>query len=177
MTDRKTRTKQIRVSKNLLVNALLALMSKQPFNTITISELTQVAGVSRRTFYRHFKKIEDILTYYLEDLLNLLIEKLMKQEKFDLQSIVIQFFEFWKQYTDFLVILDKNNLFYLIFGNFFPKAPIEHGDYQNIEEESYAYYFIIGGLCNLLLKWIRDGAKLKPTDIEKIVETMLTQFK
>ncbi|WEV38714.1 TetR/AcrR family transcriptional regulator [Lactobacillus sp. ESL0680] len=176
MTDKKIRIKQIKISKDLLVTALLDLMFEQPFNTITISQLAQKSGVSRRTFYRHFQKLEDVLSYYLENLLQLLIKQLMKQKKFDLPNIVTQFFEFWEQYTDFLFILDKNNLFYLIFGNFFPKIPIEHGNYQNIEEESYAYYFIIGGLCNSLLKWIKDGAKLKPDDIEKIVRKMINQF-
>ncbi|MBI9013513.1 MAG: TetR/AcrR family transcriptional regulator [Clostridiales bacterium] len=43
-------------SKKMLLAALLNLMKTSYFNDITIQEITDDAMLSRRTFYRNFKK-------------------------------------------------------------------------------------------------------------------------
>ena len=45
--------------------ALIQLMEKKDFNDISITELTNRAGVGRVSFYRNFENKEDVLRKYL----------------------------------------------------------------------------------------------------------------
>ena len=57
-----TATKQ---TQEYLLGALQRLLQKKDFMDITVSELAKVAGVSRMTFYRHYKNVYDLLSVNL----------------------------------------------------------------------------------------------------------------
>ena len=49
-----------RVSKtrNAITNTLLKLMEEKPLSEITVSELTELADVNRKTFYNHYENMD-----------------------------------------------------------------------------------------------------------------------
>ncbi len=49
-----------RRSRDALGDALIALMQEKPFDDITVQEVLDRAGVSRSTFYHHFRDKEDL---------------------------------------------------------------------------------------------------------------------
>ena len=53
------------VIKESLTEALFILMRKKPFEEITITEISKLAGVSRISFYRNFDSKEDVLVKYI----------------------------------------------------------------------------------------------------------------
>lgn len=55
--------------KYYLVESLFYLMHKKPLNEISVQEIVDKAGVSRSTYYRMFKRREEIIAYYLEEAL------------------------------------------------------------------------------------------------------------
>ena len=56
-------------TREKIVNALLTLIKEKPLSTITITELTQLAGVSRMAFYRNFSTKEEVFSSHLKDIL------------------------------------------------------------------------------------------------------------
>lgn len=52
-------------SKRQLILALESLIKEKPFNQITITELVELAGVSRGTFYYNYKSIQAVLADYV----------------------------------------------------------------------------------------------------------------
>ena len=56
-----------RQSQAWLTEALLRLMERKPFAEITVTEITQKAGLSRRTFYRIFTTREEVLAHYADN--------------------------------------------------------------------------------------------------------------
>ena len=51
-----------------LEHALKSLLLKKPFHKITINDITEECGVSRMTFYYHFKDIYDLVEWsFIED--------------------------------------------------------------------------------------------------------------
>ena len=60
MTERSTDKRVIR-TKKAIRTALFKLMESKDISSITISELTALANVNRRTFYTHYSNITDIL--------------------------------------------------------------------------------------------------------------------
>ena len=57
----------IQVKKDMY-QALLYLMRDKAFSSISVSDITSEAGVSRMAFYRNYNKIEDILTEHLDEI-------------------------------------------------------------------------------------------------------------
>lgn len=56
------------ITKQALEHALKSLLLKKPFHKITINDITEECGVSRMTFYYHFKDIYDLVEWsFIED--------------------------------------------------------------------------------------------------------------
>ena len=53
-------------TKKDLAQALLLLMEHASLEKITINDIVTKCGVSRQTFYRHFKDKYDLVNWYFE---------------------------------------------------------------------------------------------------------------
>lgn len=64
--------KDLRVIKTrqTIRNALSELMSEKELPDITITELCSRAQINRKTFYRHYRSISDVITEFENDLLS-----------------------------------------------------------------------------------------------------------
>ena len=51
-------------NKFYIVQALFKLMAEYEYEKISVIDIANKAGVSRATFYRNFKRKEDIIIYY-----------------------------------------------------------------------------------------------------------------
>ena len=54
------------LTKKALVDSFGKILAKKPFSKITVSDITNECGVSRMTFYYHFKDIYDLLEWTFE---------------------------------------------------------------------------------------------------------------
>ncbi len=54
-------------TKKALAEALKQLLTRKPINKITINDITEQCGISRMTFYYHFKDIYDLAEWTLEE--------------------------------------------------------------------------------------------------------------
>lgn len=61
--DRRTRR-----TREALMRSLLTLLQEKPLNSITVTELTQMADVNRATFYTHYQDIFDMFDHLKQDL-------------------------------------------------------------------------------------------------------------
>ena len=53
------------LSRNRLIQALMTLMQEKDYTDITVTDLTQAAGVSRMAFYRSFSSKEDVINRFM----------------------------------------------------------------------------------------------------------------
>ena len=53
------------LSKEWIIESFFDMLAVKPLSSITISEIAENAKVDRRTFYRHFKTKENVITYYI----------------------------------------------------------------------------------------------------------------
>ena len=51
-------------TRHYIVQALFKLMSEYEFEKISVSDIALKAGVGRATFYRYFKRKEDVIEFY-----------------------------------------------------------------------------------------------------------------
>ncbi|MGD9559236.1 MAG: TetR/AcrR family transcriptional regulator [Oscillospiraceae bacterium] len=60
---------RVRLTRQLLQNALLQLLGERPVGSVTVTQLCERAGVNRGTFYLHYRDVYDLLQQMEEALL------------------------------------------------------------------------------------------------------------
>ncbi|CAG8999672.1 MAG: hypothetical protein CENE_01651 [Candidatus Celerinatantimonas neptuna] len=163
----KRHTANIQV-KNKITDALLALMKQQPFQAIRVSDIVKKADVARVSYYRNFESKEAIL--YAQG--HRLHEEYMQNRPLAEPSLlsyddILYHFEFYDKHRDFLLELSRHGLSYLLLDMF--NAFIEDGLADpdgDIIEQSRIYCYA-GAIFNLMLHWLKRGAKETPQVMAK----------
>jgi AcrR family transcriptional regulator len=169
-------------SRIWLMQALIRLMERQPYRTITISQITQEAQLARRTFYRNFASKDDILFLYTQKLCDEYEEILRKQKDLSLPNIGYAFFCFWSEHRNFLQLMEYNQMTPLLLQKFNEYLPSLHAALKREVKErfkgheeilSYGLTFSAGGFMNILSKWMQDGMKQSPEEMAAIIKHSL----
>lgn len=63
------------LTRKSIMEAFLLLLKKRPLNKIRVSDITEVCGVSRMTFYYHFRDIYDLTDKVIDEYLLADVEK------------------------------------------------------------------------------------------------------
>ncbi len=184
VTTRNNTDKRVIRTKKAIRTALFKLMESKDIASITISELTALANVNRRTFYTHYSNITDILdeteseiveelgaiiqrfdsTSLTDSTYTLFIElsRLVTHEygfyfrliKSDLRGVLIS-----RMKTVLKASADK------ILGRF--TIPVD------VENVLLLSSFINGGFLNLFLEWNKSGKDISIESAAKVASVMV----
>ena len=111
-------------TRQWLEEALFDLLAtKKSLHNISIAELSEHAQIARRTFYRYYHSKEEVLTNYLDRLIQDYIIELQTEKLTNFEDLVNLFFQYWSQYTEPLKILQDANLLVLILQRSYDKLP------------------------------------------------------
>ena len=150
-------------SKNALSEALLKLMIHTPLNDITISDITHKARLSRQTFYTNFSKKEDILKYLIDGLFDRYSHHLTDFHS-DPSSLLVDYFFYWDQHRDFLVLLFRHKQGYIFQEqnrSFFRKnESLSHILTHDEQKQPYIRASLAGLTYELLWLWLTDDEGL-----------------
>ncbi len=152
------------ISRKKLTKALIELLQICPFDRITVSNLTEKAGVSRSAFYSNYKHIEDILTdAILESLKDSFGEKFSDESYAYGREFVYDYIDYFDKYGKLLLAISKWDL--LDFINISASKAVNpamksyYSDpyIQNYIE--YYQYFTIASIYFTCLAWLKKGKK------------------
>lgn len=168
-------------SKRALALAFAELLEKKSLPAITISEITEKAGVSRQTFYTNFSQKEDILTYSLDRLFSMYADQLPEGLFQTPLEALADYFTYWHDHSQFLTLLFRNSLGYLfLMAN---NACFEN-EFQtlaaSLSECAEDIPFILSGLSgitfSILRTWILNGASLPAEALLSTAQKLLTGY-
>lgn len=146
-----------------LKEALLQLIGKKNFESITITELCQKAGVSRMAFYGNFESKDDIFTKIVADMQSEMLARIGSPFRQELTlSWYIQMFEF---------VREKSNLLKPIFGAGFQDKylailndiVLTYKDPHS--NEPYLKLLWNGGIVNAVVYWLNNGLVETPDEM------------
>lgn len=140
-----------------LQGALLQLIGKKSYESITVTELCRKAGVSRMAFYGNFSSKDDIFQRIVADYQNEMISRIGSPFRQDLS------FSWYVNLFDF--IREKSNVLQPIFSAGYQNKYLEynnaiilrHLDMQ--EHETYLRLLWNGGIVNAVVYWLEHGMK------------------
>ena len=143
-------------------NAFLQLLQEKQIEDISISELTDKAGVGRATFYRNYEKKEDILTAYISEIFGEWTNTWDENPNAPLSEHVRTIISHFENPHAFYKLINDRGLIYLlkdvIIGLCGPKP--EHEALQ-----AYAASFAAYALYGWIDTWFSRGMKESSDEI------------
>lgn len=170
------RTEQVNQTMAMLTEALTKLMVKKPLDQITIAELTEEAGLARRTFYRHVKTIDDLLTIKVEQIITKLYQEVEWHSQ-TFEDVLNKVYPALLKDKTFLLALAKNNREYLL-----QKVILDEREQSIIQlpkEPVYdlTAYFGAGGISSVIIYWIHQGFRQSPEEVAKANRQLIQHIK
>lgn len=161
-------TYRIAPGRQKIISAFQALLRQKAYEDISIVEIAKTAGVSRSTYYRSFKRKEDIVEAYADQLLNEIRGGIMEKYGCELRHIDIRsrfefLFEFYRPRGSDILSLYSSGFGSLLLDIVNRYAEYALGDMPYSSVEKYKIYFVSGAMYNILLKWLEDGAADEPS--------------
>ena len=180
-----------------LFNALRQLLDEKPIHSISVIEITKIAGIGRASFYRHFNSLEDILKWRIQYEDNDLKQMFLQIQDRPVAEIILFFLQAWMQRNPLLVCLIKSNrmdileaqiledqkaLEFLIEGRisnarvpYRSRAP-SHAILADNTTSGYIDTILSGLLSSILVKWVEEGKKETPEELTHIVMTTINML-
>lgn len=97
-----------------LTAALLELLEEKPLAEISISELCDLAGVGRTSFYRNYEAKEDILRAHIRGLFQGWMDQCKAAPGLPVRENVRLVFSHFEANRDFYALLNRRGLIYLL---------------------------------------------------------------
>lgn len=97
-----------------LTSSMLALLEEKPIAEISISELCDMAGVGRTSFYRNYEDKEAIVKAYIEHLFQDWVDKYQESPGLPVRELVKLVFSHFEANREFYSLLNERGLVYLM---------------------------------------------------------------
>ena len=184
VTTRNNTDKRVIRTKKAIRAALFKLMETKDIAAITISELTALANVNRRTFYTHYSNITDILDETESEIVETFGGVI---QRFDSKSLTDSTYTLFMELSR-LVTEEYGFYFQLMKSDFrgvlitrmktLLKASADKilGRFtipSDVENVFLLSSFINGGFLNLFLEWNKSGRDISIESAAKVASVMV----
>ena len=167
---------------SLMDEALLLLLEQKDYDTITVKEVCQKAGVNRSTFYLHYESMNDLLEETVGMINNRFKTSLASVPAVDPSKIVLTSERYLRPYLNFIkenkqaykVIHQKDHLFNSqktfesFYQSIFSPALTHFGVKES--EKKYVFAFYTQGTVAIIGKWLDDDCS---DDINMIIDLIM----
>lgn len=141
-----------------ITNALFDLLEEKEYQNISITDIVNKAGLSRVTYYRHFKTKEDIVLRFFKITKDKFIKQISLNNLDSSQNyelIILGLFLFFKANIKANKCLRKagleSELLKFLSNEFLENLPVKL--------DKYVAYFVAGALYNVLINWLDNDCK------------------
>lgn len=169
-------------SARMIETALFELMKEKDFARITVSEIVERADVARRTFYRLYRSKEEVIHCCFARLCLDYRNTYPALTKYDLARIAGDYFEFWYQHRELLLLMNQCGLDEMLYYEIsrvseeIVKNRIGSREIRSGQEAGFFASYSTGGFILLLRHWIMEGMEEKPDQYAQKVSSAILKF-
>lgn len=170
--------KRVIKTKKNISDALLYLIGKKESSKITVSEITKLAGIERKTFYLHYSCIEDVykdLENHIEEDLEVEARKIIDDPNFQFKNIYYNMNVVINNNLGFFKAIAKNDSysfllhsFEKILSNAICEIALKVYDVKSQRVKYYADFFA-AGMLKIYVEWLRDEIDLSLDELTIIL--------
>lgn len=155
-----------------IAKALIELLKEKPLSAISVSEITQKAGVSRMTYYRNFTSKEDILEKYINSIIGSYHNEVYSHAKhaaYIRYENVLLGFEYFRRYNDLAACLLTNNLGWYIRDAIISSELGLSLVSENDRQSRYLFIAYANTLFGIMSEWVISGMQDDPEILSKMI--------
>lgn len=160
------------VSRQKFTSALVTLMEIYDYSEITVTQLAQEAGLSRKTFYRLFGGKDEVLERLFDQLYFDCLEQIKLRGVSRYWALVQLYFDFWGSRKETLILLGRNGLLSRLFDYVYRNAESifmtirASGETQELSGSlPYLLAYSVGGMHSMLIKWVESGMSVPSSEL------------
>jgi len=140
------------------------ILSKKDYDSISVRDICETAGVSRMSFYRYYNKKDDVFIDYCDERFAEFYEEFFQNANPNPREFVLGMFAHFQKYSRQLLILKKANKQSLLMDQFDSYCRYLISNWQTLKNSDIASNsivspFLSGGLFNVLMCWLDSGMK------------------
>ena len=158
-----------KLAKECIVTALIELMKSRDYNSITITDLSKKAGVSRMAYYRNYTSKEDIISKFADEVGASIHEKLALL--MPNASVYDYFYELFAQlgaYSDLMLTAFRGGLGELIHTQITKNMALTFPPEGNTPLSRYRHVYLAGAFYNIFIEWLEKGRKESVADMAQL---------
>jgi len=174
---------RIVITKRMLQEGLLQLLAQKDIDKIKVTELCEVSGINRATFYRHYEMPRDVLTE-LRHSMFLEIETLTRTNvhNHDPQRALEQLCRYCFTHAKELTVLFETRAddgFTVLLNEFYQThlaelRLVEQCFHIDSTELLLASYYYAGGIYSILRCWLAQPGSKTPEEIAALIFRIIT---
>lgn len=165
--------------------ALISLMEKQSFDTITIKDLCEKAGVNRSTFYSHYQNLGELLEETRRYIISLFVEEYQGMEpsiehyRCLSDEFLVPYLQVFRKYRHIFMISDFHPATYQLSQEhlkLFEEVTVplcrENGIESLIEIQYLSRYYMAG--CHaIIMQWLERNCMESIADISTLIRNCM----
>ena len=170
-----------RKTRTAIQNALLSLLREKSINEITISELTELADVNRKTFYNHYANLQQVRSELEQQYIDLFFSYVREAPEQQENGSPTWFIHclvqcIWEQPERSRLIFESGEHLHL--ANRFKELCLPHlkvlvSRYSlHSNYLSYTVEYIVNGLVSLLNLWVHSEPRMPPEEFEQVATSL-----
>ena len=172
-TDRRSR-----LTRQMVKDALLELLKKQPISKITVKQLCEKADINRATFYNHFYDTRNVLEHIEEEYCkNIETEVINAIYSNNASEFILNMLTEMKSDKNLTQILKCENTkpgFIKKIKKMAQDLLVSHWAkrFKTYAKEKleYIYSFMITGSLSVINEWLKNNLKESPQEIAEILQ-------
>lgn len=168
-------------TKKAILNAMIHCLQEQSFNDITTSHLAQVAGISRSSFYTHYRDKYQLIEAYQKELFVELEEIVTLHDK-DKERAFLEIFSLLHREQLLSALIADNgsqeiqtfliNKVRLLIGHDLTER--WHKNALSTSEKEYSSIYFAHAFFGIIKAWIHKGKVESPSDMTALVIKLLS---
>lgn len=163
------------LTKECIVTALLRLMEVKSYSSITITDITNLAGVSRMAYYRNYNNKDEILINHLLDQEKRLLKDLHGETAQNVRGMIYYVAEFFQENVSVIKAIFEAGLGHLMTNqlaerihNYFPVV-------NSSISGKYAVQFYVSAIIGVFRMWFDNGMVESAEEISDILCGLINQ--
>ena len=168
------------LTRNAIASTLKSMLNEKPLSRITVSDISERCGISRMTFYYHFRDIYDLVGWVISSDIIRIISGRKTQDT-------------WQEgFLSIFQEVERNHVFVLNACSSLTREQLERSlsdpvsslissvleenpDASKLNEEDAAFIssFFSYAFIGIMLDWIRGGMREKPEELVERIECVV----
>jgi len=176
------------MTKKVLAQSVKELVAKTPLENVSVKDITDNCGMSRHSFYYHFRDKQNLVSWVFK---NEVMVNLEQKWPRDIYRDTVAFFYAIEKDKDFYINAFKyegqNSLSDFLYNwnrkdmeSYLCRFAEENHQYKELLEDEFNFTFVVNLMAHTLsgpaIDWIRMGMKPSAESATRIIANVLSDF-